>query len=206
MKRTTTLTGLALTAALALTACGGTAEDPDASTSASATSTGTASAAASPSSTGSASEGMNGGGMHHHPDGGPPPAGIEPAAGPAYPVGTTVTLTADHMPGMQGAEATITGAFDTTAYSVTYTPTTGGEPVVDHRWVVHEELQDPAEPPLESGTQVVLEAEHMAGMQGAEATIESSTDETVYMVDLTMDGIQMTNHQWVVDSEIQPAR
>ena len=145
-------------------------------------------------------------GHQHDPHGGPAPGGIEPATDPTYPVGTTVTLTADHMPGMQGAEATITGAFDTTTYSVTYTPTTGGEPVTDHRWVVHEELQDPGQPPLQEGTQVVLEADHMAGMQGAEATIEDSTDETVYMVDIVIDGMEMTNHKWVVESEIQPAQ
>lgn len=44
----------------------------------------------------------------------------------------------------------------------------------------------------------------MSGMQGAEATIDYSTDETVYMVDLTVDGMEMTNHKWVTESEIQP--
>lgn len=207
MKRTTILAGLALTSALGLTACGGTdtgadtTSTPPATTSAPAPTT----ADASPTAT-SHSEGMGGMGHQHNPHGGPPPEGIESAADPTYPVGTTVTLTADHMPGMQGAEATIAGAFDTTAYSVTYTPTTGGEPVTDHKWVVHEELQDPGQPPLPEGAQVVLQAEHMAGMQGAEATIEDSTDETVYMVDLEMNGMEMTNHKWVVESEIQPAQ
>ena len=211
MKRTTiTLTGLALASALTLTACGGTTEDSGSDTisapaTASATETTSAEATPSASESGTA-EGMGGGDMHHNPDGGPAPEGIEPATDPTYPVGTTVTLTADHMPGMQGAEATISGAFDTTTYSVSFTPTTGGEPVTDHKWVVHEELQDPGEPPLEPGTQVVLEAEHMAGMAGAEATIDSSTDENVYMVDLTMDGMEMTNHKWVVESEIEPAQ
>lgn len=69
----------------------------------------------------------------------------------------------------------------------------------------HEELENPGEAPLAKGTEVVLNADHMAGMAGAEATIESSTDETVYMVDLTMDGMKMTNHKWIVESEIQPA-
>ena len=141
----------------------------------------------------------------HKPDGGPPPEGIEEASSPTYPIGTKVTLTADHMPGMNGAEATISGAFDTTAYSVSYTPMDGGERVTDHKWVVHEELENPGEAPLAEGTEVVLNADHMAGMAGAEATIESSTDETVYMVDLTMDGMKMTNHKWIVESEIQPA-
>lgn len=109
------------------------------------------------------------------------------------------------MPGVAGAEATIPGAFDTTAYSISYTPTTGGEPVIDHTWVVHEELDNPGPAPLADGTAVVVNADHMPGMQGAEATIESSTDETVYMVDLEMNGTPVTHHKWVVESEIQPA-
>src|SRR5699024_5206118 len=118
---------------------------------------------------------------HDHPeDGGAPPAGIEEAENPTYPVGTEVTLTADHMPGMDGATATISGAFDTTTYSVSYTPTNGDAPVTDHRWVVHEELADPGEAPLADGATAVMTAEHMPGMKDAEATIDYSTQETVY--------------------------
>lgn len=146
------------------------------------------------------------GGHEHAADGGPAPEGIAEAADPTYPVGTDVVLTADHMPGMDGADATVTGAFTTTTYAVTYTPTTGGEPVENHTWVVHEELEDPGEAPLADGTEVVLTAEHMDGMQGALATIDSSTQETVYMVDVEgTDGSTMTNHTWVVESEVQPA-
>ncbi|MDN5744890.1 MAG: YdhK family protein [Nocardioidaceae bacterium] len=150
--------------------------------------------------------GDSAGGHAHDPDGGPAPEGIEEASDPTYPVGTTVTLTADHMPGMAGSEATISGAFDTTTYSVSYTPTDGGEPVTDHKWVVHEELEDPGQVPLAEGTEVVLNAGHMEGMDGAEATIDSSTDETVYMVDVEMDGMAMTNHKWVVEREVEPAQ
>ena len=202
-------------------------------------------------------------------DGGPAPEGIAEAASPAHPVGSEVTLTADHMPGMDGATATITGAFDTTTYSVDYTPTTGGDPVTDHQWVVQEELENPGEERLADGTEVTvtadhmegmdganamiagaydtytyavdftpsaggepvkdhkwvvqqeikdagderladgtevtLEAEHMEGMKGAKATIASSTEETVYMVDYESDGMTMTNHKWVVESELKPA-
>lgn len=140
----------------------------------------------------------------HNPDGGPAPEGIKEASDPTYAVGEKVILTADHMPGMKGAEATISGAFDTTTYAVSYTPTDGGAPVTNHKWVVHEELDNPGEPPLSPGTEVVLNADHMPGMKGATATIDSSTDETVYMVDLQMNGMKMTNHKWVVESEIQP--
>ena len=47
--------------------------------------------------------------------------------------------------------------------------------------------------------------EHMEGMQGAKATIASSTEETVYMVDYESDGMTMTYHKWVVESELKPA-
>ena len=143
--------------------------------------------------------------MEHPMDGGPAPEGIAEASDPAYPVGTEVQLTADHMEGMDGATATISGAFDTYTYSVNYTPAGGGAPVTDHKWVVQEEIEDAGDERLADGTEVTLLAEHMEGMEGATATIASSTDETVYMVDYAMDGMEMTNHKWVVESEIQPA-
>ena len=166
---------------------------------------------ATPSSTsqheGHGSNGSNAysGGMEHPMDGGPAPEGIEKAASPKYPAGTEVTLTADHMEGMDGANATIVGAFDTYTYAVNFTPTTGGDPIKDHKWVVQEEIKDAGDQRLADGTEVTLEAEHMEGMKGAQATIASSTDETVYMVDYESDGMTMTNHKWVVESEIKPA-
>ncbi|WP_282856898.1 YdhK family protein [Pseudoclavibacter helvolus] len=143
--------------------------------------------------------------MEHPSDGGPAPEGIAEASNPTYPVGTEVQLTADHMDGMDGATATISGAFDTYTYSVNYTPAGGGEPVTGHKWVVQEEIQDAGDKRLADGTEVTLLAEHMEGMEGATATIASSTEETVYMVDYESDGMKMTNHKWVVESEIQPA-
>lgn len=142
--------------------------------------------------------------MHEHEmDGGPAPASIKVAENPKYPVGSKVTLTADHMPGMNGAEATIAGAYQTTTYVVDYTPTNGGEPVKNHKWVVQEELKDPASDPLKVGDKAVMTATHMAGMEGAEATISEVNTETVYMVDYKYDGMEMTNHKWVVESEIK---
>lgn len=138
-------------------------------------------------------------------DGGPAPAGIKTAAAPKYPVGTKVILTADHMMGMDGAKATIVGAYSTYTYAVDFAPTTGGEPVKDHKWVVQQEIKDAGSKRLADGTEVTLEAEHMKGMKGAKATIASSTDETVYMVDYEAGGMKMTNHKWVVESEIKPA-
>ena len=135
------------------------------------------------------------GGMEHPMDGGPAPEGIETAASPTYPVGTEVTLTADHMEGMDGANAMIAGAYDTYTYAVDFTPSAGGEPVKDHKWVVQQEIKDAGDERLADGTEVTLEAEHMEGMKGAKATIASSTEETVYMVDYESDGMTMTNHK-----------
>lgn len=143
----------------------------------------------------------------HYADAGSAPAGIRDAVDPRFPVGTDVTVLADHMDGMEGATGTITGAYSTTTYSVSYTPTDGGAPVTDHRWVVQEELDSPGPAPLPDGTVVTLAADHMPGMKGAEATIDHSTRENVYMVDITgTDGMTMTNHRWVTESELAPAR
>ncbi len=144
--------------------------------------------------------------MEHPMDGGPAPVGIKEARNPTYPVGTEVTLTADHMMGMNGAKATISGAFETFTYSVNYTPLDGGDEVEDHRWVVQEELENAGSGRFADGSEVTLLAEHMNGMRGAKATIAHSTDETVYMVDYEADGMNMTNHKWVTESEIQPAQ
>lgn len=45
------------------------------------------------------------------------------------------------MPGMKGATATIDSAEQTTVYMVDYTPTTGGEPVKNQKWVTGSELK-----------------------------------------------------------------
>ena len=154
-----------------------------------------------------AASGHAGHSMEHAMDGGPSPAGIEEADDPAYPVGTEVTLTADHMPGMKGAEATVTGAFDTTAYQVDYTPTDGGEKVTAHKWVVQEELEGVHDDDLHVGDTAVMTADHKTGMKGAEATISGISEETVSMVDVTTaDGMTMKNHKWVVEDEVRPAR
>ncbi|AQS55709.1 hypothetical protein B0W44_07795 [Novibacillus thermophilus] len=143
--------------------------------------------------------------MHEmHSSSGEVPEGLQEAEDPKFPVGSTAMMHADHMPGMNGVEATISGAFDTTAYAVTYTPTTGGEPVENHKWVIHEELVDPGEAPLEPGTEVTMNADHMEGMDGATATIDSAEQTTVYMVDFTpKDSDQeVKNHKWVTENEL----
>lgn len=142
---------------------------------------------------------------HDHPaDGGPAPEGMIAADNAKFPVGSEVQVLADHMPGMKGAEGKVVGVFNTTTYSVSYTPTDGSEPVKDHRWVVHEELENPGEAPLADGSEITINAEHMAGMKGAKGTVDYSTQEPVYMVDIDDDGMTMKNHKWVTESELAP--
>jgi hypothetical protein len=76
----------------------------------------------------------------NHSGSGEVPKGLKEAKNPTYKVGSQVIMNTDHMVGMKGATATIVGAYDTTAYVVTYTPTTGGEPVKNHKWVTESEL------------------------------------------------------------------
>ena len=132
------------------------------------------------------------------------PEGLQEAENPTFKVGSKAIIQADHMEGMKGAEATIVGAYDTTAYMLTYTPTTGGEPVANHKWIIHEELEGAGEEPLAKGAEVTINANHMEGMNGAKATIESAEQTTVYMVDFTptTGGEPITNHKWLVESEL----
>ena len=70
---------------------------------------------------------------------------------------------------------------------------------------VPEGMVKAADPKYPVGSEVTLTACHMHGMKGAKATIASSTDETVYVVDYEAHGMKMTNHKWVTESEIKPA-
>src|SRR5699024_1604438 len=56
------------------------------------------------------------GGMAPPMHGGPAPEGMTTAADPKSPVGSAVTLTADHMAGMDGAPATVVGGYDAHTY------------------------------------------------------------------------------------------
>ncbi|CEG29007.1 YdhK family protein [Bacillus sp. B-jedd] len=143
-----------------------------------------------------------------HSGSGEVPAGLKEAANPKYKVGSKAVINTDHMPGMNGAVATISGAFDTTAYVVSYTPTTGGKKVTGHKWVIHEELENPGNEPLKPGDEAKMTADHMKGMKGATATIESAEKTTVYMVDYTptTGGEKVTNHKWVTESELSPTK
>lgn len=219
----TALAAWALAAAALLAACGGSgspsASSPsNAAPSASGSGQSTTAPAPSPSSTagapttgtghgGHASHGGHGGhgGGHAHIHGSSgAPAGMAPAPNAKYPVGTQVKLTAGHMPGMEGAGGKVTGVYSTQTYEVTYTPTTGGAPVKNHRWVVREETEGQAS--HKAGDQVVLTADHMPGMKGARATIERVVTTPVYMLDVRgTDGSFMRNHLWMQEDELAPA-
>lgn len=143
--------------------------------------------------------------MMDHSGSGEIPDDLEEAQDPKYAVGTQAIITTDHMTGMKDAEATIVGAYDTTVYAVSYTPS-GGAPVENHKWVIHEELENAGGEPFQEGDEVVLDADHMQGMDGVTATVDSAQQTTVYMIDFNaMDsGEKVTNHKWVTEDELIP--
>jgi ABC-type Fe3+-hydroxamate transport system substrate-binding protein len=147
-------------------------------------------------------------GMDHsemkHSSSGELPSGLKKATNPKYKIGSQAILQTDHMEGMKGAAATIVGAYDTTVYVVSYTPTTEGERVKNHKWVIQEEIKNANKETLKAGTEVTLEADHMPGMKGTTATIESGEKMTVYIVDYTptTGGEKVKNHKWVTESEL----
>ncbi|PTH66182.1 YdhK family protein [Staphylococcus arlettae] len=119
--------------------------------------------------------------------------------------GDKVTITAGHMPGMKGAEATVKGAYKTHAYVVSYKPTNGDKKVNNHKWVVNEEIKEAPEHGFSAGDTVKLEADHMPGMKGATADVDDVKETTVYMVDYksTDDGKTVKNHKWMTDDELK---
>ena len=134
------------------------------------------------------------------------PEGLKVAENPAFKVGSHAILRDGHMEGMIGAEATIVGAYDTTAYSISYTPATeGGERVENHKWIIHEELKDSGDEPLQPGTEAVTTATHMEGMKGTTVKIDSAKPTTVYMINYkpTNGGKTVTNHKWVTEDELE---
>lgn len=132
------------------------------------------------------------------------PSDLQEATNPTFPVDSSVVIKADHMLEMDGAEAKVVGAYDTTAYALSFTPTNGDEPIENHKWVIHEELDTSDEPPLEEGTEVTIQADHMEGMEGAKATIDSAEETTVYMVNFMLqNGDEVTNHKWVTENELE---
>ncbi|RDI45861.1 YdhK family protein [Falsibacillus pallidus] len=136
------------------------------------------------------------------------PKGLKDAIDPTYKVGSKAIVTADHMKGMKGAEAKIVGAYETIAYAISYNPTNGGKRVTNHKWVIQEEIQGAGDEELKKGTEATVNADHMEGMNGAKATIDSAEKTTVYMIDYkpTNGGKTVKNHKWVTESELKPAK
>ena len=195
------LTVATLATALSLAACGTGNEETD--TASSGLSSSTSMMMSSDSSMMNSQSGMDMEGMMHD-DSGEMPDGLKKAEEPKFEVGSTAIIQADHMEGMEGAEATIVGAFDTTVYEVSYQPTTGGERVENHKWVTQEEIEEAQDEVIANGTEVTLKADHMEGMDDAPATIEASDKTTVYMIDYkpTTGGDTVKNHKWVTEDEL----
>ena len=135
------------------------------------------------------------------------PEGLKVAENPTFKVGSHVILRDGHMEGMIGAEATIVGAYDTTAYSVSFTPATeGGKRVENHKWIIHEEIKDSGDKPLQPGTEAITTATHIEGMKGSTVEINLAKPGTVYMINYkpTSGGETVTNHKWVTEDELEP--
>ncbi|WP_409294901.1 YdhK family protein [Peribacillus sp. SCS-26] len=141
----------------------------------------------------------------NHSSSGEVPEGLKKAEDPAFKVGSKAIITATHMEGMKGAEAEISGAFNTTVYSISYTPKGGGKPVKNHKWIIHEEIKDAGDTPFKPGQEVTILADHMKGMKGAKGTIDTAEQTTVYMVDYTpvSGGERVMNHKWVTEDELK---
>lgn len=139
-----------------------------------------------------------------HDTSGKLPEGIKTAQHPKYPLDTKVILDSDHMQDMIGAEATVVGVFDTHSYAVTYTDTDSGMVMENHRWVIQEETKKNS-PAIQVGDTIVIQTDHMSGMDGATATVDEVIDEPIYMVDYisTETGEVNENHKWVSESEIR---
>jgi hypothetical protein len=133
---------------------------------------------------------------------------LKVAENPKYEVGSKAVIESDHMEGMKGAVATIVGAYETTVYSISYTPTNGGERVENHKWVIHEEIENAGSEPFKPGSEVKINAAHMEGMDGVTAEIDTAEATTVYMVDFTTTtgGEKVKNHKWVTESELSPSK
>ena len=137
-------------------------------------------------------------------DSGKVPMDLQEAENPTFPVGTKVKIYADHFEGLKGAEGTIVGAYHTTAYEVSFMPSTGGEKVNNYKWLISEELEGASGEPMDAGRELIADAEHIEGMKGATAVIESASEGPVYMVDIvTTTGEELKNYKWLTESELE---
>ncbi len=132
---------------------------------------------------------------------------LTPAVNALYPVGSRVLIDTDHMDGMQGAVGIVTGTFDTTLYAVDYI-SDSGEAVMNHRWVIAEEIGGGKDKAYVVGDTVTLGFGHMGGHGGAgmSAVITSVVNGPAYMVDYdpTDGSDRVVNHQWMAEFELLP--
>ena len=76
-----------------------------------------------------------------------------------------------------------------------------------HAMTPVEALASAANPKYPVGTQVILETDHMPGMQGAKGVVSGAYDTTLYAVGYTTsDGTQVKDHRWVIAEEIENTR
>jgi len=144
--------------------------------------------------------------MNHKRQGSPAPEDAVEAENPKYPVGSQARIVDAHMQMMNGAVATISGAYDTTLFTITFTPEGSDQPIQDHKWVIQEEVETEDGSPAEVGDTVTIHADHMAGMQGQQGEITGKQEGPAYMVDFqpTNGSEPFTNHKWVSENELQP--
>lgn len=69
-------------------------------------------------------------------------------------------------------------------------------------------LKKAEDPKYEVGSTAIIQADHMEGMKGAEATIVGAFDTIVYEVSYqpTTGGERVENHKWVTQEEIEEAQ
>jgi hypothetical protein len=73
-----------------------------------------------------------------------------------------------------------------------------------HAMTPVEALTPAANPKYPVGTQVILETDHMPGMQGAKGVVSGAYETTLYAVDYTTSaGTQVKDHRWVIAEEIE---
>lgn len=74
----------------------------------------------------------------------------------------------------------------------------------DHAMTAVDDFKAAANPLYPVGTEVVIDTDHMPGMQGAKGVVSGAFDTTLYAVDYTdADGTAVKNHRWVVSEEIE---
>ncbi|MHA8137633.1 YdhK family protein [Lactobacillaceae bacterium Scapto_B20] len=137
-------------------------------------------------------------------NGGKAPKGLKTDKNAKYKVGSKVMIEADHMSGMKGAMATVTGAYNTKLYTIDYKPTNGGSEVKNHKFLVSKEIKAANKSSLKVGEQITVEADHMTGMKGAKGKIVAIENGPAYMVNFkaTNSKTTYTNHKWLSQSEL----